>query len=180
MGEHKALLKFDGTTTFIAKIMETYLNSGIDQLIVVVNAELSSMLKERKADLDKRITIVVNENPELGRFYSLQTGVNHMNAGNFCFLQNIDNPFVSKQLLNAMFEQKERTDVIIPAFRGKAGHPVLFGPMVAKAISASADTDVRIDAFLRQFKVEMVETADATILKNINKPGEYIEAGFKF
>jgi len=178
MAGHKALLKFDDDMTFIGRITETYLNSGVEQVIVVVSSKLSDQLKERKINLPERVSLVINDKPESGRFYSLQTGAKHLKVGNYSFFQNIDNPFTSAELLKALIHHKDEADVIIPAFHERSGHPVLLSPEVACRICLEGEPDLRIDEFLKRFKVKMVETSDKRILVNINSPDEYLAAGF--
>jgi molybdenum cofactor cytidylyltransferase len=178
MGESKALLKFDEQTTFIQQITQTYKHAGLQQILIVVNSSLFDAIREREIFLFKDIQLVINNHPEQGRFYSLQTGVQHLKKGNFCFFQNIDNPFTSAECLLSLIKFKNDSDVIIPAFRGKSGHPVLFSPFIAAEIMRTNLLDQRIDQFLTMFKVMKVETSDRNILANINSQDDYLAAGF--
>ncbi len=179
MGEHKALLKFGEDSTFIQHIASTYALSGLDQIIVVANVELAESMREREIKLPESVLLVINDKPESGRFYSLQTGMRHLKEGNSCFFQNVDNPFTSSELLTTLIIQKEKADVIIPEYKQKAGHPVLLSPNVVQEICATSDPDFRINDFLRQFHQQRIETLDGRILTNINAPEDYINAGFQ-
>lgn len=178
-GSHKALLMFDAERTFIQKIAETYSLAGVEHVVVVINAELNQLIKERNLVLPEMALLVINENPELGRFNSLQTGIKHLKPGNYSFFQNIDNPFTSKTVLAALLQNKDLAEVIIPAFEGKSGHPVLLSPKVAESIAKSADNQQRIDEFLRNFHVKKVEVSDGSILANINSADDYRREGFR-
>ena len=178
MGTHKALLKFDSERTFFQKITETYLLEGIEQVIVIVNSELFKLIKEGTPSLPEKVKLVINDKPELGRFYSLQTGVKHLKHGNSCFFQNIDNPFTSEKLLRELIIQKDEADVILPAFQDRAGHPVLISPKVVREIYADLDNEVRIDTFLKQYSEKRIVVSDQRILININSQEEYLNAGF--
>jgi CTP:molybdopterin cytidylyltransferase MocA len=173
MGEHKALLKFDSDRNFIQKLTETYLLAGIEQVIVVVNSELFKLISESSLALSGKVKLVVNDKPELGRFYSLQTGVKLIPTGNYCFFQNIDNPFTSEELLKEMILHKAKAGVIIPTFNKKSGHPVLISPLVVKRIFEGTDYKIRIDTFLNQFTEKKIEVPDPKILLNINSPEDY-------
>lgn len=176
MGAHKALLKFDAEKTFIEKITETYKLAGIEQVIIVVNAELSKLVSKSSLEFSEKVKLVVNDKPELGRFYSFQTGVKHLNIGNSFFFQNIDNPFTTKELLNKLIIYKDKADVIIPIFREKTGHPVLLSKIVASDILQYANTELRIDEFLRKYETIKVESADYCILANINSLADMVAA----
>jgi molybdenum cofactor cytidylyltransferase len=178
MGGHKALLKFDETKTFIEQITDTYLKAGLCQVVVVVNKELFQRLEEVNPDLSKKVLLVINPKPELGRFCSLQTGIQTIKPGNYCFFQNIDNPFTTENILLDLFSFMNEANVIIPVFQGKSGHPVLVNPDVADKIRTTSEEDIRIDNFLRTFTLKRVEIADSRILININSPVDYVNAGF--
>lgn len=178
MGGHKALLKFDSERTFLQKITETYLLAGIDQVIVVLNSELYKLISESSLALSGKVKLVVNNKPELGRFYSLQTGVKLFPPGNYCFFQNIDNPFTTEELLKELILHKAKAGVIIPIFQKKSGHPVLVSPLVIQRIFEGIDYKIRIDTFLNQFTEKKIEVPDPKILLNINSPDDYLNAGF--
>ncbi len=180
MMQHKALLKFDAGTTFIHKITETYYLSGIEQLIVVLNEELYDLVINLAPSLPQKVQFVVNLYPERGRFFSLQTGLQLLNNGNYCFFQNIDNPFTSAGLLEMLYNHRDDAEVIIPSFENKPGHPVLLSPKVVQEICTTTDPGLRINDFLRQFHQQRIETPDNRILTNINSPEDYRNAGFPF
>jgi len=173
MGTHKALLKFDSERNFLQKITETYSLAGIEQVIVVVNSELFKLIKKSDLTLSKKVLLVMNGKPELGRFYSLQTGIKHLKTGNYCFFQNIDNPFTSEELLSEMIIHNNKSDVIVPVFQNRAGHPVLISPVVAQEILNAPDLGLRINLFLKRFEIDKVKISDHTILLNINSPEDY-------
>jgi len=179
MGTNKALLKFDSEKTFLQKITETYLLAGIDQVIVVVNSELYKLINESNLALSEQVKLVVNHKPELGRFYSLQTGAKHAEHGNSCFFQNIDNPFSTEKLLRELIFHKGEADVLLPAFQNKTGHPVLISPLVIQNVNTGCDYELRIDEFLKQFTQKRIDTQDNRILLNINSKEDYLKAGFE-
>jgi molybdenum cofactor cytidylyltransferase len=179
MGRHKALLRFDSSKTFIQKIAETYANSGVGQIIIVVNVELYKLMQESNIALSEKVLLVINAKPELGRFYSLQTGMNLIAPGNSCFFQNVDNPYISEDVLGEIIVHKDQAEVILPVFQNRSGHPVLINNSVVQKIMLNKVSDIRIDEFLKTFKTVKVETADSNILLNINSKEEYRAAGFE-
>jgi CTP:molybdopterin cytidylyltransferase MocA len=174
MGMHKALLKFDDRRNFIQQITEEYLKAGVEQIIVVVNNEIYGLSKKGMFQLSEKVELVVNEHIELGRFYSLQKGVQQLIPNNHCFFQNIDNPLVSDNVLENLIKHKHKADVLIPVFENKPGHPVLFSPLVAQEIIKNGDFGIRIDQFLKGFNNCKIETNDNSILLNINFIDEYL------
>ena len=179
MGGHKALLRFDSGQTFIQKIAETYTNAGVGQIIVVVNGDLYKLMQESNLTLSEKVLSVINSYPELGRFCSLQTGVKLLEPGNSCFFQNIDNPFTSEEVLRELIAHKDESEVILPVFQNRSGHPVFINNSVVQKIMLNKNSDIRIDEFLKKFKTVGVVTADRNILLNINSKEDYMAAGFE-
>jgi len=180
MGEHKALLKFDANTTLLQKITETYVQYGLNQVIVVVNKELYDYIHEQNIPLRAEVQLVVNLFPEKGRFCSLQSGVKILDKDKYCFFQNIDNPFTSAETLKTLDGYRDNADVLIPVFHSKAGHPVLCSPFVMRKIIAAVEvSDIRINDFLKQFNLKRIKISDKGILANINSREDYSNAGFR-
>ncbi|MFZ4546281.1 MAG: nucleotidyltransferase family protein [Bacteroidales bacterium] len=180
MGMHKALLKFDNNHTFLSKIAETYAKVGVEQILFVVNAELLSILNEKIQNLPKKVLFVLNDNPGLGRFYSLQSGVQNLIKNNHCFFQNIDNPLVTEKVLESLLKHKNEADVLIPIFENRPGHPVLFSSHVTQEIMNRVEPGMRIDYFLKRLNTKRIELSDKSIVVNINSQEDYLAAGFRF
>lgn len=177
MGEPKALLKFSKEETFIQKITGTYVQCGVQQVIVVVNNELFHSIQEQTVLLGPEVQLVINSFPERGRFFSLQKGAEKLDPGNYCFFQNIDNPFTSAEVLNLLNQFKMDADVILPVYQSKSGHPVLINPAVVQKIIVQSDAEIRIDQFLKSFVCKKIEIGENRILTNINTPVDFTEAG---
>ena len=178
MGCHKALLPYDKDRNFVQKITSVYLEAGIEQIIVVVNEELLKLISGNQIALSEKVQLVVNESPDLGRFFSLQTGVKLIPRDNYCFFQNIDNLHSNLSLLHQLMLYTGDADVIKPVFDKQAGHPVLFNKRVTSRICSAEGSDIRIDAFLKQFKCKKIHVSDPGIRMNINTPEDYLKAGF--
>ena len=112
--------------------------------------------------------MVVNNKPARGRFYSLQTGLKVVSPGHSCFFQNIDNPFVTREILDKMIHCSEKADVVKPCYGDKSGHPVLIGPAIIRAMIAETNFTNRIDAFLHGYTLLKVDIQDARILSLIH------------
>lgn len=178
MGCHKALLPYDKDRNFVQKITSVYLEAGIEQIIVVVNEELLKLISGNQIALSEKVQLVVNESPDLGRFFSLQTGVKLIPRDNYCFFQNIDNLHSNLSLLHQLMLYTGDADVIKPVFGKQAGHPVLFNKRVTSCICSAEGSDIRIDAFLKQFKCKKIHVSEPGIRMNINTPEDYLKAGF--
>jgi len=177
MGKHKALLRFGNQDiTFLEKIALSYVEAGIGEVVVVVGRDLYEIVRLNHIVLPVSVRFVVNEHPELGRFYSLATGLKHIQNGNSVFFQSIDNPFVDPDLLSEMTMVLGMGEVVSPVYHGKAGHPVLISHTVCKAVVNKINSGLRIDHFLASFNKIHILTENQNILVNINSPEDYGQA----
>ncbi len=177
MGQNKALLRFDSDSNFLQKVINTYLDVGMDELIVVVSKQLADILGKEQPIIPAKVKVVVNHHPELGRFYSLQQGLCLVTKGHFCFFQNIDNPFTSSEILYLLMANRKLANVITPFFGMHKGHPVLLSDYVIHAIVQCKNTNIRIDHFLSTHTNLSVEVQDDKILANVNTKSEYYRLG---
>ena len=180
MDSPKPLLKFDNEKRFIDKIVYEYKEFGCKEIIIVINEiirneiNLTDFIKEDESHLKDKIKIVINKNPEFGRFSSIKAGLKILNPKIInCFLQNIDNPFVNKDILSEIYESRFVGDCIIPTYENKGGHPILISKNIINNLIALEIDDLPLDNYLKSFKSKRIEIKDENILLNINTPEQY-------
>src|SRR3989339_250483 len=123
---------------------------------------------------DLLIRLLMNTgNLEYERFYSIKLGLEKIGKCDFCFIQNIDNPFVNKSVLNKLYENKSKNGGIIPVIQDKGGHPVLLGSEVISYIVRTKELNLNFKEVINEFPGNRVEVADNSILININSLEEY-------
>jgi len=169
MGVPKPFLKFDKQHLFIDKIINEYLDFGCNEIVVVTNKNL-----EKDYFSKDKVKIVINEHLEYGRFYSVKIGVKEL-SNEFCFIQNIDNPFVCQDILNLLFIEKNNADYLVPEFEHIGGHPVLIGKNIIDGLKIELNNDLNFRDFLKSFDCKRIECYDKNILININTPEDYKE-----
>jgi molybdenum cofactor cytidylyltransferase len=134
MGSPKALLEYRGET-FIRRLVRV-LSAVCDPVIVVLGYNADTL---RPAV--PNATIVVNPAPERGQLSSLQTGLAVLPADVEGFLFTpVDSPAVeiaTVERLAAEFQRRDpATQLVIPRFAGKRGHPVFATRAIANELSA--------------------------------------------
>lgn len=176
MGFPKLLLPFSDDRCFLQEIVNQYASLGCQQIIVVINASDYDLIKHHAEEIVMpEIELVVNEAPQLGRFRSIRLGLDRLNIGHACFLQNIDNPFVDLTLLKEL-EEKLRSNVfVVPEFDEKRGHPVLLSPEVCGELLRVQQNEANLRELLHQYSHEVVKTSNPKVLLNINSPEMYFE-----
>ena len=174
MNRPKPFLPFDEKRNFFDKIAGTYISAGIKDLILVISPAIEDEVKRilAKNYPDQPVGIVVNSFPERGRFFSLQLGL-EKTSSSFCFIQNIDNPFVAEELLVEMIRVKQRGTYVVPVYKNQNGHPVLISAEVMNHCRSLNGDDFNFRQELMNFTEIKVNWADEKILANINTTGLY-------
>ncbi len=154
MGQPKALLKWNPSTTFIEKIINEFCSFNCNPVICVINKSIEPDCSRLR--VPSRVKFIINEHPESGRFSSVRTGINEITEADFCFIHNVDNPFWCS-----------------PVYAGKGGHPVLIPSSVIRVIANTHDLAITLADILNSFPRINMEMADDTPLRNINTRDDY-------
>ena len=170
MNSPKPFLKFDKNTTFIEKIIAGYQKFGCDEIIIVVNTENFETVRKFKTD---NISIVINENLELEKFHSVKLGFQKMQDCDFCFIQDVDNPFITKDILTYVYSENLPDQYIIPSYKGKGGHPILLPKRIITDLKNCQQQIANLKEFLSEYKNYKLEIPNKDILININTLEEY-------
>ena len=169
MGTPKHLLRFSESQTFIEHIVEVYQRFQVSKIVIVVN-EKAQIFPEMFMN-PEGIEIIVNKKIELGRFYSVQLGLQSINGN--CFIQNIDNPFINLGLLINLNSELKDSDYSVPVYNNKGGHPILISEKIAKRIVRECDNGSYLNNVLKSFDRKNVLVNDPYIVVNINTADDY-------
>ena len=171
MGAHKALLRYSEQENFLEHIISIYRGAGIDNIIVVKNSSIDL----GDLSVDSTVRIVDNYFPEKGRLYSVQLGLKCSPPVDHCFIQNIDNPFVTVPLLQQLLDAATLADYITPVYRDAGGHPILVSSAVIVNILDAQDHNLTLRDVLGLFRRHKLEASDEKCTLNINLPADYRE-----
>ena len=134
MGSPKALLDYRGET-FIQRLVRV-LSAVCDPVIVVLGYH-ADILRPAISNA----TIVVNPAPEYGQLSSLQTALAALppEADGFLFTP-VDSPAVEiatlERLASEFHHRDPATQLVIPRYQGKRGHPVIATRAIANELNA--------------------------------------------
>ena len=139
----------------------------VDRIIVVGGFQVERL----RALLDgaAKVEVVYNERYVAGMFSSVKTGLHHVRASRF-FLLPGDHPLVGAAVYRAMLGSTG--DVVIPAFQGRKGHPVLMSSRLIDEILQAPDSATLRDV-MQRFGYETVEIADEGIVLDVDDPDSY-------
>ena len=153
------------TMTF-ASLAETFLSSGVDDLIIVVGDHA----EQARAELiHKNVTIVVNNDFGEGLSKSLRNGLKMLQSATTAVMLSLGNrPFISREVISTLIKAytEGTSKVVVPSYSQMRGHPVIFDaqllPELLKVRGNAGGRDV-IKHHSRE--LTQVEVADAGVLE---------------
>ncbi|HDP75577.1 MAG TPA: nucleotidyltransferase family protein [Bacteroidales bacterium] len=171
MGQPKALLPFDPQRCFARKLADEFFAFGCNRVVMVTNSHVMEKVRAGNYQLSD-IEIVLNPNPNLGRFYSLYLALQAIDAQHV-FVTNADNPFAKIDILKQLWQHSAQADYVCPAYQGKGGHPILISPRIVSAVRAETNLESNLKDYLNRFSKLYIPVTDEFILTNINTPQDY-------
>jgi molybdenum cofactor cytidylyltransferase len=170
MGSPKALLPYRGKT-FLAHLMEVTRHPRITSRIVVLGAGADEIAKH----VPPTVAIVRNENWHAGQISSIQAAVRaaRIREAAGLLVAPVDHPLISAALIARLVEAFDSTSapVILPVFRGRRGHPVMFrGAAFAELLEAPADVGARAVVWAHAGDLLEIETEEEGVVMNLNDP----------
>jgi molybdenum cofactor cytidylyltransferase len=173
MGFPKPLLRFNQEESFIEHIARIYIESGISDLIVIVNPLLHSILIRRKFQFLSESKLIINSEPERDRIHSVRLGLEAVKSGHFSFVQNADQPFIDESLISVLRNAVTKDNYVSPKCREINGHPVLLGSDIIKKILESEAKCTTLRDLLQPYKCIRVPVENDQIDVNINDLEDY-------
>jgi molybdenum cofactor cytidylyltransferase len=171
MGSPKALLLWKNDMTFLEKIANEFHRSGCKEIIIVTNTEVANQIKTKQ--FKDNVTTAINFQPERGRFSSVKIGLSEISDPDFCFIHNVDNPFIDDEIIRKMYSERNNEFYIVPSFLGKGGHPILLNKKNIEFLKAVEDTGQSLKEALSGFEKRQIEMPDDRVLRNINTEDDF-------
>jgi len=173
MGTQKLLLPF-GTTTVIAHIVDQLLRSIIDNVYVVVGYERNRIAKELSG---RPISIVTNPDYTAGMLSSVRCGLQALPKKCEAVLVALgDQPSITSKLVDEMVQSFTRTNkgILVPLYRGKHGHPILFSELYYDEILTRYD-NVGLRGLLHAHPEDIFElnVSTSAVLLDMDSPEDY-------
>lgn len=137
MGRDKALLRL-GEETFLSHLMGVLHAAGLDLIRVVLGANAETV---RRAMRFGPAEVVINTMWQQGQLSSLQAALRSLPAGavDAAVVALVDHPKVSAALVRALVAAFRTSGkaIVIPTYRGRRGHPVVFSSALFSALLAA-------------------------------------------
>jgi molybdenum cofactor cytidylyltransferase len=140
MGRAKATLPLDAGDTFLTRIVRTFLDAGVDDVIVVVGHDASEIVSSfSECGLPARF--VMNGEYDKGQLSSLLAGLGVVDRPGVAaaLVTLVDVPLVSPATVRAVIACYRRTHapVVRPTSGARHGHPLLIARSLFDALRAA-------------------------------------------
>ena len=176
MGTNKLLLDYRGKP-MVKHVLDTLTASEADEVIVVAS-EIS--IHQLRDFLDPDILLVDNPNYKSGMTSSIQAGVNRANPEYACMVCLADQPLITvkdyNQIIGAYREkvQKDHAAIVLPAFDGRKGNPVIFSPYYRELILTHQEPE-GCKEIVQQHPdhIYTIEVGTKGILTDVDTPERY-------
>ncbi|MBI2872204.1 MAG: nucleotidyltransferase family protein [Chloroflexi bacterium] len=174
MGDHKALLPWQGTT-LLEYQARSLLDGGCTEVVVVLGFQ-SARLRPHVLD-DPRVRSVLNRRYRQGKTASIRAGLRGIDrAAEGVLIVGVDQPRPPElvaQLLAAF--RQSGAPLVVPAYRGRRGHPVLFSAGLLPELMRISEEREGLREVVERYRAQrlVVESDCPLVTVNINTPEEY-------
>ncbi|HET9401445.1 MAG TPA: nucleotidyltransferase family protein [Candidatus Acidoferrales bacterium] len=179
MGSPKALLPYQDKT-FVEHLLEVTRHPRVSVQRVVLGASAAA-IRERLHLAEG--SVVVNDQWELGQLSSIQAGIRSLEdePTDGAMICPVDHPLVSAPLVAMLIDEFDRTGaqrgIVLPVYRGKRGHPVIFARrFYDQLLAAPNDKGARAIVWQNPSEIREIETSEEGVVLNINDPDAYRKA----
>ena len=176
-GRPKGLLKLDDRDAFVTRIVRTFNEAGIRDVVVVIGHEAAAVQRAVESS-GLAVRCVLNPDYERGQLSSMVTAINAVDHAGIdgLLLSLVDAPLFAASTVGALVERFAATGApVVRAVRGtEHGHPVLIGRDLFDAIRR-ADPTIGAKPIIRgsASAIGDVTVADDGAFVDIDTPDDY-------
>lgn len=177
MGRDKALLPVPGGTWFLSRLATALLEGGCTEVVAVVGAAEPAIRAAVERDA-LPVHLLRNPDPSRGQLSSLHEALDWLarRSPGGVLVAPVDLPMIAPGTVRGVIAAWHRSaaPIVRPSWRGRHGHPVLFGAPVLPELRA-ADLTGGARAVVRAHAAEIcdVEIDDPGAYLDIDTPGDY-------
>jgi molybdenum cofactor cytidylyltransferase len=157
--------------------LQSLLDGRVEHLVLVVAA--GHALGTLSLVRDPRVTVVVNPEPSRGMFSSIQVGIDMARHADPLIILPADMPFVPSNVIAALIAEARRTGaVVVPAYAGRRGHPVVVPGRFRRTILDAPPTNSlkEILAVLSGGPLHEVSVEAPGVLRDVDVPEDLTSA----
>jgi molybdenum cofactor cytidylyltransferase len=169
MGSPKALLPYRGKT-FLGHLLEVTQHPRVGITCVVLGAqaeEIGNVLRNYTGN------VLVNHQWQKGQLSSVQAAIRSLppEGTGGLLLCPVDHPIISAALIGKLIEafDASRKAIVLPTFRGKRGHPLIFrSTLYRELLAASPGVGARQVVWAHAGDIAELPTEEEGVILNID------------
>jgi CTP:molybdopterin cytidylyltransferase MocA len=165
-GVAKALLVGKDGRTFLARIVATASEAGLDSVVVVVGPPHADAVAAHARELGAQI--VVNPQPERGMSSSVALGFANLGTTEVAWLWPVDHPSVRASTLRSLISALMHHDAARPVVGGRGGHPPLVARSLFERLAGCADVEGGARAVLAAADTVDVPVDDVGCVRDVD------------
>ncbi len=173
MGEFKQLLRL-GDKSFVEHCVDNLLASRVDEVIVVTGHR---ELEVRRAAGDRCVRFAHNAGYRSGMASSIKRGVQALSESTrACVVALVDQPQIGADVIDLVIETYEKASalIVIPAYGGRNGHPILLDVGLKEEIlTMNPEQGLRQVVRAHLDQVARVEVSSRAVLEDCDLPEDY-------
>ena len=162
--------------TVLEHCFETLLQSEVQEIVVVLGPRNKRVKKRFQG---KKTKVVVNPYSKRGMSTSIRKGLQAIHPGSAGILIALgDQPFLKTGTINALVHAFDRREegIIIPSFRGRMGHPVIFHKRYRKELlNLRGDVGGRMVVDRHPEEVKVVPVKSEGVVKDVDTWQDYVK-----
>jgi molybdenum cofactor cytidylyltransferase len=181
----------DEKTPLLRRVCETWLDSGIRELLIVLGSDASTirlrfeedLLRKAKRDDSAATSVRFMENPNwsAGMFSSVKVGLAEISPrSTHVAISPADLPFLSRDSLRRVLDAAaslgaDEKTIVVPTHGHRRGHPLVI-PAALKARILSWPDSARLNRIFEEPDLEILhlEGFDETILRDVDRPEDLV------
>lgn len=167
-GDSKMTMDLNGRSVIERSIDS--LSPFCSRIIVVTGFHVEAVMVS--AGHCREVVFVHNPDCEKGMFSSLRMGLRHTDGERVLILPG-DCPFITHEVCEKLLQGKR--DIVLPAYQGKKGHPVLLSRRAVEDLLAD-DRCQSLREYISTNKAEIIAVDRPEILWDIDTPEDYAKA----
>ena len=178
MGSPKALIPYRGRT-FLDHLLEVTRHPKLGRVLVVLGPHAEQIRGQVELETAH---VVMNPDWKQGQLSSIQAALRQLADGDetegiMLFL--VDHPLISSMLVDQLIAEFYRSGqpIVLPTFRGKRGHPVIFAQrLYGELLAAPLEKGARTVVWAHAGEVLEVPTDEEGVVLNLNDPETFRKA----
>lgn len=172
-----------GRETIFEHCFNVLLRSKAQEIIVILNPRnegMKSQFEKRSPSTTKKVKVIVNPRYRWGMSTSIHAGLRAMDARSEGILISLgDQPLLKTRTINVLLHSfnQRKGEIVVPSFRGKKGHPVIFHRKYEKELlKLRGDTGGKPILLRYSKQIKTIPVRSEGVIKDIDTREAYQKA----